>query len=140
MKKIYRLIFSGIISSGLITAGIGLASSNDATQKFPNAKRGKVLSERLCVNCHVVSEDVGGAVPEGVPPFKVIANKAGQTAEHIRNILVQPHAPMPNMNLSRLEIDDIIAYLDELRLKNSGAPLLPEKQEKSVTPEFPEPA
>ncbi len=140
MKKIHTSLLAGMLASVFIFIAFGTASAKDEAQVVPDALRGKALSERLCVNCHVISEDIKGTVPEGVPPFKVIANKPGQSAEHIRNILLQPHAPMPNMNLSRLEIFDIIAYLDELRLEGSGPSLLPDKQQKDMLPEIPEPS
>lgn len=104
----------------------------------PDAGRGKALAERLCVNCHVVGADSQGAVPEGVPSFRVIANKPGQTADHIRAILIKPHAPMPNIDLTRSEIDDLISYLDELRLEASGPPLLKDDG-KDAIPDYPEP-
>jgi mono/diheme cytochrome c family protein len=32
----------------------------------------------------------------------------------VRAWLADPHPPMPNFNLSRQQIDDIVAYLDSL--------------------------
>ncbi|MCH9765797.1 MAG: cytochrome c [Alphaproteobacteria bacterium] len=125
----------------MISVALSFAATPKEDKKnWPDAERGKALAERLCVNCHVVSQDSATDVPDGVPTFKGIANKSKQSAEHIRNILMQPHAPMPNMNLSRLEMDDIIAYLDELRLDKSGTPLLPNLKNRGAIPEYPEPS
>jgi hypothetical protein len=35
----------------------------------------------------------------------------------LRTWLIDPHPPMPNLHLSRQEIDDIIAYLSSLPQK-----------------------
>jgi hypothetical protein len=34
-----------------------------------------------------------------------------------RAFLLAPHPPMPDLNLSRADIDDISAYLDSLKTK-----------------------
>jgi hypothetical protein len=40
-------------------------------------------------------------------------------------VLVQPHAPMPDMQLTNDEMLDIIAYLDSLRSDKAAPSLLP---------------
>ncbi|MEM7750885.1 MAG: cytochrome c [Pseudomonadota bacterium] len=90
----------------------------------PNAERGFALAEQLCRGCHIVSPKQTSSAGAGIPSFRAIANKPEQTSAHIANVLIKPHAPMPNMQLSRFEILDIIAYLDGLRRPDAGAPLL----------------
>lgn len=124
------------VCSVMVTATTALAGGEDAQR--PDAERGKALAERLCVNCHVVSSESSGSVPDGVPPFNAIANKPGQTADHIATILMKPHAPMPNIDLTRSEIVDLIAYLDALRSDAAGPPLLKDDG-KDAIPDYPEP-
>ena len=140
MVKLLTAVLRAIVLTLAVVALPITAFCGEATPIEPDADRGKQLAERLCVNCHVVSKDVDREVPEGVPPFKVIANKPGQSGDHIRNILMQPHASMPAIGLTRLEMDDIIAYLDELRPEGSNPPLLQHKKQGPALPENPEPS
>lgn len=72
------------------------------------------------------------------PPLRAIANLPGQTATRIMNVLIKPHVPMPDMQLSRQEMLDIVAYLDTLRTDKSAPSLLPPKQ--GGKPKYPEPS
>ena len=91
------------------------------------AAAGRALAQRLCSGCHIIDPSgAGGAVtPVGPPSFPAIANKPGQTAERIKNVLILPHAPMPDMQLTNVEIVNIISYLETLRA-GAGAPVEPE--------------
>jgi len=73
----------------------------------PSAEQGKELAIRLCRSSHLVDNAAGQAVPAGTPTFRGIAIKPGQTAEQIAAVLIQPHAPMPDIQLTRAEIDSI---------------------------------
>lgn len=96
-----------------------------AQQDQPSAQRGKELAIRLCKNCHVIDSMAGSSVPVGTPTFRSMAIASGQTRERVLAALIQPHVPMPDIQLSRSEIDSIIAYLDEIRAEQSLPPLLP---------------
>jgi cytochrome c len=128
-----------VVAIGLI-GGVGLSIAGEANKGLPgpDAENGKQLAEKLCISCHVISEGAETSVPAGVPSFRGIANKPGQTGDHVRSKLINPHPPMPDISLSRQEIEDIIAYLDELRDEAAGAPLLPPQPEKSTLPDYPE--
>ena len=49
------------------------------------------------------------------PPFAAIANDPKRSPDALRAWLARPHPPMPNMNLTRTEISDIVAYLLSLK-------------------------
>ncbi len=74
----------------------------------------------------------------GVPSMKLIANMPGQTERRIRNVLIMPHTPMPDVRLSNPEIDRLIAYLDSLRDSTSDSPLAPRKGD-GEKPQYPDP-
>lgn len=80
-----------------------------------DAERGRQAAERLCTSCHVTETSSSQTVPAGVPTMRTIANKPDQTAERIAGMLIDPHPPMPNVRLTRDEIDNIVAYLQSLR-------------------------
>ena len=96
------------------------ACSLAATISFPtieaqaagNAQAGHTLARLWCSSCHVVDES--GAGRDTAPPFATIASSRHADNRWLRLWLTQPHPPMPNFNLSRQEIDDIIAYLSSL--------------------------
>jgi mono/diheme cytochrome c family protein len=91
-----------------------LAASPEALAADPAS--GKTLAQRLCVNCHVVvPRETGGQVTAGVPAFKDIAAKPGQTAQDIQNRMMNPHPPMPNVQLTNHERADLAAYIMSLK-------------------------
>lgn len=83
--------------------------------KIPDLANGQVLARKLCKSCHLIGEPADGPVSSDVPSFKSIANRPGQTVDHISTWLVRPHPPMPNVHLTRLEIRDLAGYIFSLR-------------------------
>jgi cytochrome c len=79
-----------------------------------DAARGGQLAQQWCASCHVIDSNAGGAVQEGPPSFKTVAH-SGMTADQLRAFLSHPHGAMPDLSLTRAEIDDLIAYIDTLR-------------------------
>jgi mono/diheme cytochrome c family protein len=76
-----------------------------------DADVGRELARRWCTACHVVDPEGTGA-DAGPPLPAVLAGK--RSPEQIVGWLADPHPPMPNLDLSRREIDDIMAYLQRL--------------------------
>jgi mono/diheme cytochrome c family protein len=77
-----------------------------------DATKGHALARQWCTGCHVVDE--GGPGPDTAPPFATIARRQGGDHAWVRAWLAAPHPPMPNFNLTRQQIADIVAYLDSL--------------------------
>ena len=78
-----------------------------------DAASGLALAQRWCTGCHVVAASGSGG--DSAPPFSTIAKRPNQSAGALRAWLAEPHPPMPNLGLSRQQIDDIVAYLESLR-------------------------
>jgi mono/diheme cytochrome c family protein len=75
-----------------------------------DADAGQTIANRWCSSCHVVSP----SQPKGsdaVPSFALLAKRANFDAAKLRELLLSPHPPMPNLTLSRAQIDDIVAYI-----------------------------
>lgn len=89
----------------------------------PSATRGRALAVRLCANCHMV-DGSGKSAPEGIGTFRGIANRPGQSSDRISNTLMLPHMPMPDTQITRDEIQDILAYLEILRTNPDVPPLI----------------
>jgi|SRR5271166_376746 len=81
---------------------------------YADAGAGSQIAQRWCASCHVVGESQTGSVPQGPPSFRTIA-KSGMTAEQLRAFLSHPHGAMPDLALTRTEIDNLIAYIQSLR-------------------------
>ena len=48
------------------------------------------------------------------PPFSTVAKAAVITPERLRSWLLNPHPAMPQLDLTLQEIEDLVAYLQEL--------------------------
>lgn len=74
--------------------------------------RGKNIAQRWCSACHLVAPEQSRAVAD-VPSFAAIAGMK-LAPNSLKAFLSDPHPKMPNMNLTRSEIDDIDAYIRSL--------------------------
>lgn len=81
-----------------------------------DAGHGKALAERWCANCHAVAPGAKEANDQ-VPSFAAIAKRKDMTPDRLRTWLQTPHPNMPNFNLARQNIEDLIAYLRSLAKK-----------------------
>lgn len=105
-------VFLVLVLSALTGGGAALAA---------DAKRGKTIATRWCSACHVVASDQKSASADA-PSFADIA-KRRTDPKALANFLVDPHPKMPDMHLSRGEIDDIVAYIRSLDPRPApGAP------------------
>lgn len=76
------------------------------------AERGHQIAERWCSSCHAVDRGQTSRTP--APSFPDIAKRHGDERKWVRAWLMASHPSMPDMNLSRLEIADVVAYLESL--------------------------
>jgi len=83
-----------------------------ATEAAGDAESGHKLAQVWCTSCHIVDNSPQGA--DTAPPFPTIAERHHDRA-WIRAWLSSPHPPMPNLNLSRQQIDNVVAYLESLK-------------------------
>jgi mono/diheme cytochrome c family protein len=90
------------------------ANGAGAAYAYADAGAGSQIAQRWCSSCHIIGETQTGSVPQGPPSFRTIA-KSGMTAEQLRAFLSHPHGSMPDLALSRTEIDDLTAYIQSLR-------------------------
>jgi mono/diheme cytochrome c family protein len=79
-----------------------------------HAAEGERLARQWCASCHVIGETETGTVPQGPPTLRSVA-RSGMTAEQLRAFLINPHGAMPNLSLTRSEIDELITYISTLR-------------------------
>jgi len=79
-----------------------------------DAANGKRVAVRWCAACHVVTPDQRHAYADA-PPFKTIADRSNFSESGLVTFLLNPHSKMPNMSLTRIEANDIAAYIRTLR-------------------------
>ena len=92
--------FLGIVPSVAVTAQ-------------ESAEQGQKLARQWCAECHIV--EPGNTASDVAPTFPQIAENRTLTPDRLRGWLSDPHPPMPNLSLSRAEIEDLVAYLESLR-------------------------
>ena len=102
----YRVIGGALGSVMLVAASLQPARGD--------AQKGGQLARQWCAGCHVIGEAPAGAVQQGPPSFPTIAH-SGLTAGQLGAFLAHPHGAMPDLALTRVEIDDLIDYIDTLR-------------------------
>ena len=131
-----------MICAGFVFVAAAFAAFTAASTEappLPSPQRGHELAEKFCTGCHVIDSASTATVPAGVPTFRGIANQPGQTGQNIMNVLIKPHAPMPDLQLTTTEIADINAYLESLR-SNADVPPLLSPSAPSPKPVYPEPS
>lgn len=102
LAVIQRLGFVALLV--IVPAPPALAQGDPAT--------GRQLALSWCTACHVV--DLEGHGADAGPALPVLLGDGKRTPDEIRGWLADPHPPMPNFDLSRQEIEDIVAYLQSL--------------------------
>jgi mono/diheme cytochrome c family protein len=77
---------------------------------WADAASGGELAQRWCTGCHLVGSRQSGPIQQGPPSFRMVA-ESGVTAVQLRAFLSHPHGAMPDLALTRAEIDDLIQYI-----------------------------
>ena len=94
--------------------GLSVISYLTAAPAHADAGKGAQIARQWCANCHVIGGNPAGPAPQGPPSFQMVA-RSGMTADQLRAFLSHPHGAMPNLALTRVEIDDLIGYIETLR-------------------------
>jgi mono/diheme cytochrome c family protein len=97
--------YCAILAVTIVVAG-------SATGHAADTARGAQLARLWCAGCHIVGSGSQGQVQVGPPSFRAIS---GLSSDQLRTFLIKPHPPMPDLSLSRSEMDDLIAYIKSLK-------------------------
>ena len=81
---------------------------------------GAEVARAWCTECHAVGSQITGTVLIDVPTFYQIANRTGQSAQRIKNFLIDPHPPMPNLHLSQEQMRNLATYILSLKRRDGN--------------------
>ena len=104
----FRTLLAGIVV-------FGMASGFAAAQEPGDSVAGRTLAEKWCSSCHLVDAGQQTATSSGAPTFPAIARMKSVTRLSLGVFLQTPHDRMPNLHLTRDEMDDVSAYILSLR-------------------------
>jgi mono/diheme cytochrome c family protein len=91
------------------------ASRGASAEEVGDAAAGRRLAETWCSTCHIVTGGQSQGTSTGAPTFAAIAADKAITPLALSAFLQTPHHRMPDLHLSRNEIDDVSAYILSLR-------------------------
>jgi mono/diheme cytochrome c family protein len=114
MKKQAAFLFASMAASGL-------ANSQEAKRDPVTA--GHDFALKVCAACHVVANDQQSPpmLKPPAPSFSKIVKNPGFSEQSLRQLLSSPHGnlgkngKMPNPQLAEYQIDEVVAYLLELK-------------------------
>ena len=98
----------------LIGAGTLILLTASVDSVSADAQLGQVIAERWCSACHLVGSDQTRAI-DGVATFQEIAGRYDVTVDGLRAFLASPHPVMPDMSLTRDEINALVNYIHSLQ-------------------------
>jgi mono/diheme cytochrome c family protein len=104
-----------ITSSSFIVALLASLCGPAVAQELGDIAAGQRLADNWCSSCHIVGANSQRGTSTGAPPFSAIARMKSTTPMALRAFLQTPHSRMPDLHLSREEIDNVTAYILSLR-------------------------
>ena len=102
-----------------------------STTQAADADKGKIIAQRWCASCHVVSPEQSKASVD-VPTFMDIS-KRRTDAKALTNFIADPHPVMPQMALTRDDVADVVRYIQTFN-PNAIPLTVPEKDKKPDEP------
>jgi len=91
----------------LFLALAALAFTTGPALAAGDVEAGHAIARRWCTACHDSSD--------AVPSLREAVNRPDQNGGVLEAWLTAPHPAMPDLSLSRREIDDLVAYLGTLQ-------------------------
>jgi mono/diheme cytochrome c family protein len=79
-----------------------------------DVQKGRVIAERWCSSCHLVSRDQTSASGDA-PSFASISERSQSGIDSLAGFIADAHPPMPKLSLTRDEIRNLLAYIASLR-------------------------
>jgi mono/diheme cytochrome c family protein len=103
------------VTVSAIAAALLLAAASAHARQRPSARTGEQLARQWCASCHPVAADRRGPAPDTAPPFASIAARPAVTPGALRTLIQMPYPRMPQIALTRDEVEHLIAYIVSLK-------------------------
>ncbi|MGL4242340.1 MAG: c-type cytochrome [Beijerinckiaceae bacterium] len=96
--------------TALAAFAVGMLEISGAFAQPADADRGAGIAARWCANCHAIApaQRRNDADP---PELSRIGRQPDFDAAKLTAFLMTPHPRMPDMSLSRREIEDLVAFI-----------------------------
>jgi len=95
-----------------------MAPAPFAAADAADAARGEALAKQWCASCHLVGAVDAGVRSDTPPSFASVARRPDTSDSALRAWLGVPHPSMPNLDLSRADTEDLVAYIRSLAPHN----------------------
>ncbi|MFL5256707.1 MAG: c-type cytochrome [Rhodopila sp.] len=104
------------LHAGLFLTALLVASpAYPAVAEAGDPDAGHALARKWCENCHIVEPTQKQGTSTGAPTFTAIAEMKSTTEMGLHVFLQTPHSRMPDLHLTRDEIDNVTAYILSLK-------------------------
>ena len=80
-----------------------------------NVENGREIAVRWCASCHDVGVQERRSANDLAPSFAAVASRGELSRTQLESWIGHPHPPMPNFNLSRQTVSDLVDYIESLR-------------------------
>ncbi len=80
-----------------------------------DVEKGRDLAQRMCAGCHMQPGQGEKSDHSGIPSFRAVANRPGQSVEGIASWLDVAPPSMPNHHLSHEQRLELAAFIMSLR-------------------------
>lgn len=98
------------------TLGIVLtATAYSSIAHAGDAAEGRAIASRWCSSCHNIGGESKPSASDAIPTFDSVAQRKDLNRVQLETWIGNPHPPMPNLNLTRVEIDNLVTYIESLR-------------------------
>lgn len=104
MKTVF--LFGALIVAPLAAIQAAEVASQGA-KLYGDVTRGQEVVNRWCVSCHAL----GAPLDDRIPSLPALARNIARSEGAVRAFLMNPHEPMPPLEISNQQIEDILAYL-----------------------------
>lgn len=76
---------------------------------------GRAIADRWCSSCHDIGAGDTRSAKDLAPTFESVARRDNFSRVQLETWIGNPHPPMPNLNLTRREVDSLVEYIQSLK-------------------------
>ncbi len=117
VHRIYAFRWTTLVFQLMVAIPLAGWLSQAHAQNVSDVAAGRQLAGKYCSKCHLVTSQSDHGTVVGAPTFTAIASNSSTNVQSLRGFFERPHYGMQDLHLSRVEIDDLAAYILSLRHK-----------------------